>query len=481
MMKLPGQQYCLHFILTAMLAAGMFALSYSQQTSVLIDTSEYQPSPEGINTNLMIAASNGYTTEIHRLIKLGAELNSFDINGITPLMFAVANMKYNTVTALLTYGPDTDIFSNYDETPLHLAAKTNQIEIAEALIRKEADINIKDNFGATPLHYVSIYNYSYLTDMLIYYNATINTTTEDGTTPLMAAVWAGNIEIADMLIQNGADIDHSDNEGFTALHLAAQNGDTLIAELLLRKGAEISKTNSYNYDALSISIHNGHKDMTRYLLRNGSATHKPSGSGLDPFLIARKYSRKEILHLLRDEGLEEKVKFSIDQVSLSVGMKFKLTDIYFGSDICFSEPLHKIRIILGFDLKPDYTKILIKNSDNYFTQYLDKKYILYAGFGKEFIISENYFDGTLGIITDLNVGYMISKTYPGTYIRPENRFVIIPSVKLNYNIRSFDLFAGYEYMNSEYYKPGAHWIKAGISVTFYFDKVRAPLKNIRWY
>ncbi|MCD4770556.1 MAG: ankyrin repeat domain-containing protein [Bacteroidales bacterium] len=481
MLKLPVQRSCLQFIITAILAAGTFVISYSQQTSVLIDTSEYQPYPEGINTNLMIAASNGYTTEIHRLIKLGAEINSFDINGTTPLMFAVANMKYNAVVALLTYGPDTEFFSNYGETPLHLATKTDHLEIAEALIRKKADINIKDNFGATPLHYASIYNYLYITDMLIYYNASVNATTEDGTSPLMAAVWAGNIEIADMLIQNGADTDHSDNEGFTALHLAAQNGDTLMADLLLKNKAEISQKNSSDYDALSISIRNGHKDMTKYLLKKMSVTSNQSGSGIDPFSVARKYSRKEIIHILRDEGLEEKTGFSIDQVSLSAGIKFKLTDIYLGSAICFSEPLHKIRMTLGIDIKPGYTKILVKNSDNHFTQYLDKKYILSAGFGKEFIISENYYDGTLGIITDLNVGYMISEAYLGTYIKPENKFIIIPSVKLNYNIRSFNLFAGYEYMNSEYYKPGAHWLKAGISVNLYFDRVRAPIKNIRWY
>ena len=67
------------------------------------DTIEYIPAwyYGALDYNLMIAASKGLTTEIDRLIELGANINSYTDEGATPLIFAVDNNQLEAVKKLL--------------------------------------------------------------------------------------------------------------------------------------------------------------------------------------------------------------------------------------------------------------------------------------------------------------------------------------------------------------------------------------------
>ena len=76
--------------------------SLSQNIYLSIDTTDYLPYPWGLDYNLMIAASKGYTQEVNRLIALGAEIDGKTDEGVTPLMFAVANNKLESVKILLS-------------------------------------------------------------------------------------------------------------------------------------------------------------------------------------------------------------------------------------------------------------------------------------------------------------------------------------------------------------------------------------------
>lgn len=455
----------------------------AQEAGAIIDTSDYMPGADGLNFNLAVAASKGYAYEIHRLIKLGADPDAADPTGATPIIYAVANNMKEAVTALLTYDPELNFLTPAGESPLLIAARYNLLEIGESLIRKGAQIDFQDYYGAAPLHYAAIYDYFYFTDMLIYYEADRDIRSRDGTTPLMGAIWAGNAEVTDLLIQSGADPSVADNEGFTPLILAAQNGDTLIADLLLKSGASLYAINNHNFDALGISIRSNHLTMTEYLLKkirqNPPAADTPRP--VNPVTIATSYGRKEIIELLSRYGVNDKPPITIDRITFTGSVKVNIHDIYTGGEVSFTDPYHRLRFNAGVDFKPWYTRVLDQVGENLFYQYMDKRYVLYGGVTKYFLLSENYLRGDFTLDLTLNAGYMFSSTYPGTYVKPDNRLVVMPSANIRWIKGNFSIVGGLEYMGTGLYKAGPLWFRAGLSYNFLLKQVKSPLKNIKWY
>ncbi|MDT8401511.1 MAG: ankyrin repeat domain-containing protein [Bacteroidales bacterium] len=458
------------------------ASSSGQQYPVIIDTSDYLPYPDGLNINLMIASAEGYTSEVHRLVKLGADVDATDPENISPLIYAVANNNLNTVKALLEYNPNTGIMTNSGESALHIAAKDNMLEIAEALIRTDADLNLKDRHGATPLHYASAYGYFYMCDLLIYYNAAIEARSEDGSTPLMAAVYSGQADISDLLLQSGASVNMTDNEGYTPLMIAAQNNDTLVMNLLLGAGSDMEAVNAYKYDALGIAIRNNNYEAYRFLVeRTEPGSYKNNKDILSPALIARKYGRSKILAELNEAGLSEASKLSFDHVKIQAGIKASMHDYYTGFGLSFKDPLLRIMLNAGFEIKPSFSRVLVESSPDTYYQYYDKRYIIYAGAGKEFKLHEDYSRGSFSIDLNLNIGYMIVHQYRGTNIKPPDRIRLMPQALLRWNKGNINVHAGYEYMKTDLYKIGPSWFILGLSYDVHFDKMRGPLKKIRWY
>lgn len=453
----------------------------SQQVVAYVDTSDYFPLPAGLNTNLQIAASKGYVFEVYRLIKLGADINDTDYNGMSALSFAVAFNNERCVDAILSYNPKIDTYNYLGESNLHIAVKNNYIEIAEALIRKNASIDIVDPYRCTPLHYASAYNYLYMTDMLIYYGADPDAKSKDGTTPIMASVWVGNAEVSDLLIQSGANINIADTNGFTPLLIAAQNGDTLITKMLLDAGASVRDKNKYNYDVASIAARNGDEKYLSYLFKSTKWSELRNPEAVRPTTAARNYGKTEVFKILKssDNGADGRISF--DMVNISTGLKFNLHDIYTSFNLSFIEPLYKIRFNLGMDFKPWSTRVLLKDSDNLYYQYFDKRYFPYAGLTKEFVLNDNYFKGKTSLLINANIGYMVVDNYPGTYFKPKNKFRFSPGIYVERTYMSFTLSLGYEYMNTGLYKAGPGWLVLDLGYSIPFKKIQAPLKNIVWY
>ena len=458
----------------------------AQDLTFFVDTSEYLTptvfnKTEAYTHNLMIASSYGYLGEIHRLVKLGADVNGKSELRLTPLIYAVANNKPYAVRALLSYNPNLDELTYLGESALHIACLDNRVEIAELLIRKGANINITDNKDCTPLHYAAIYNYLYITDLLLYYGADTDIKCRDGSTPLTAAIWAGNAEVADLLVQAGANVNISDNKGFTPLHIAAQNGDTLLSRLLLDYGAKIDEINSYNYDVASFAGRNGDMNYTRFLLQSTRWKTQRNSEAILPGEVARNYGKLDYYRGLKEAGIDEPGRISFDLVMVSAGLKACIHDIYSKFSISFEEPLYKVRINIGFDFKPWSTRVLEQSDDDTYYQYTDRRYFPRAGVSKEFMLSENIFRGSTSLVLQFNAGYMFTETYQGTYLKPENKFRINPGIALEKSINKFSFSLGYEYMNTDLYRAGPHWLGLDVTYALEFGSFGAPLKNINWY
>jgi ankyrin repeat protein len=448
-----------------------------------IDTSDYLPSfyDSGLNYNLLVAASKGYTSEIERLISLGADINTETIAGVTPLAFAVINNKLDAVNTLLKFNPVLDKLTTSYETPLIIAVKNNNLEICESLIRAGADIDFTDRNGATPLHYASINGYFEITDLLLYYNASIDQKSDEGTTPLLASIMAGYANVTDLLIQNGANMEARNLKGFTPFIMASVNGDTLIMDLLFRHGVDIYAANNAHYNALDLAISYNQPEAAKYLLRIGNKWANHAEHAIDPYLVATKYRRKEMVSLLKKYDVPGQVQFGIDQATITLSSRFTLKDYYTGLSLTLKEPYLNGGIIAGCDMKLWYTRVLIKDSEHLYYQYLDKGYLAYAGVFKDFMLSENPFKSSFILTPSILAGYSFGHKLKGTLMAPANDFVVIPDISLKWNRKNFLITVGMEYIRSEFYHIGPFWVRAGFAYTLFFDKIRSQVSPVKWY
>jgi len=447
------------------------------------DTSGYIPEwfAGGKEYNLMIASSKGLVPEIERLIKKGANINSYTEEGVTPLIFAVSNRQTSAVKKLLKYHPKLDEFTTNWETALMVAVKNNYDTIAEDLIRAGADIDFADNYGASPLHYAALYGYPGMVDLLLYYDATVDTQCDDGFTALHTAIWAGYPEITDLLIQNNANLEARDNDGDTPFLLAATCGDTLIMEILYKFGVDIFARNNNDYNALNLAIAYDHKDAVNYLLKKSTKWYDPEIPGLDPYKVAAKYQRKDIEEILISYNIKGEKSHYIDQISISAYSRFSFHDYYSGLNVAFREPGYNGGFIIGTDMKLWPTRIIKEVSEDNFYQYYDKGAMIYAGLFKDFNLTNRPDRVNTVFTTSLSGGYTFGNSFRGTMIKPDNSLKIIPGIGVKWIKDPLAIFINAEYINyPDYYKIGPIWFKAGLSYNFFLDNMRIKPKKIKW-
>lgn len=478
------------FIIAIMVNAGTFYGQSKLADSALIlnspiDTSEYIPiffTRSALDYNLMIAASRGYQTEIERLISKGADVNAETIEGATPLIFAVSNNRLPAVKSLLANNAILDKTTRSYETPLLIAIKNRYFDVAEVLIRAGADVNFRDKHGATPIHYASLNGDPDFVDLLMYYNASKDIKSTEGTTPLLAAIWAGNTDVADLLIQNGANLEEKDNDGFTPFLLASFYGDTLLMDILYKKGADIYAINNINnHNALSLTILTGQSIAADFLFKIGNKWANPGTNAVNLYSVVSKYRRTEMIKILKKNNIPGQLKYEIDQVDISVSSRFFTNDLFTGLSLSFKEPYLNAGFIVGCDIKLWYTKILIKNSENLFYQYMDKGSVAYAGVFKDFALTDYLDKFNYSFSTSLLAGYSFGNRLKGTLIATENQLRVIPAISFKMTKTNLSLNLGMEYLKTEFYHNGPVWLRLGVSYNYFFDNVRTRIKPIKWY
>lgn len=123
-------------------------------------------------TLLTISAEHGHTIAVHKLLTLGASVNTGTESGTTPVYAAARGGHWHIVDALIKRGADVNQAHQDGSTPLAEASYAGHVDIVKTLIESEADVSIarKDLF-----------------------------------TPLMAATVHGHYEVAKLLIHAGAD------------------------------------------------------------------------------------------------------------------------------------------------------------------------------------------------------------------------------------------------------------------------------------
>ncbi|CAG9788988.1 unnamed protein product [Diatraea saccharalis] len=236
------------------------------------DTNKQSPTPKRASRIqfssgivFLAACTAGDKDEVLRLLKMGADINTANVDGLTALHQACIDDNLDMVEFLVTHGADVNRGDNEGWTPLHATASCGFLSIARYLLENGADVGAVNYDGELP---VDIAESDAMEEMLQKAindkgvdceksrNAEVDTLMSDaknwaangyvevrdpktGGTPLHVAAAKGYIDVAKTLLEDcNAEPDCMDYEGWTPLHAAALWGQKEAAALLLKYGAD---------------------------------------------------------------------------------------------------------------------------------------------------------------------------------------------------------------------------------------------------
>ena len=141
---------------------------------------------------------------------------------------AAANGHADTLRALIAAGANVDSTDNHGLSPLREAAAAGHTTAVDVLLGAHADVNAKCKQGYTPLHDAAWQGRADCVAALLAHGADPRTKALDSRTPLHCAAQRGHAAVVELLVPgcSAADVSAHDKDGWTPLHKAAQEGHT---------------------------------------------------------------------------------------------------------------------------------------------------------------------------------------------------------------------------------------------------------------
>jgi len=253
----------------------------------------------GMKTPLLYATRQGNLELTRELVEAGADIETADANGITPLINAILNHSIVSVNRsgqsdhlkvaqyLVGAGANVNAQDWYGQTPLWVAVDTRNLEFAvtettnrvdreeafaliESLLAAGADPNPRTREFPPERRFIAGTGSNGWVDMT-------------GQTPFLRASVAGDLRVLHLLLDYGADPNITTFDGTNSLMLAAgitwavaetfdEGADALLETVKLAHalGNDINAVNSLGLRAIHGAANRGSDDIILYLAENGA-------------------------------------------------------------------------------------------------------------------------------------------------------------------------------------------------------------------
>ena len=233
-------------------------------------------------TLLHVAARSGNLGVTQWLLNHGADVNTLDYKGDSPLCKAIQSQKHDVVELLLKRGADVDVWDFYNRTPLHEAAVSGNLDIMRLLLNHGADVNALDNLRVSPLYEALRFLKFDVVELLVKVGADVNVRNFRGATPLHEAAKSGNLDILRLLLGHGAEVNTFDHRGISPLRKPLQSQKLDIVNLLLEHGANANARNIHNSTLFHEAVESGNIDAMKLLLSHGADVNAVNYFGDSP-------------------------------------------------------------------------------------------------------------------------------------------------------------------------------------------------------
>jgi ankyrin repeat protein len=185
-----------------------------------------------INGQLVLAARAGQVQRVASLLESGAQVNSRDRNGDTPLNMAAARGNADLVDLLLRSKADVQLPNLTGVTPLMGAAYAGNAQIVRRLLEAGARIDPVDRVKKNAAVYAAAQGCAACLDELLKAGAPVNGRLDHELTLLMWTAGYGHESVARLLMDRGADRALRDDRGKTAADIARELNFPALARLL---------------------------------------------------------------------------------------------------------------------------------------------------------------------------------------------------------------------------------------------------------
>ena len=202
------------------------------------------------------------------------------------------------VPFIIQQGISTESANATGETPLFWAVHHDGASTVRALLSAGANLHARDSLGNSALHSAVRWNAVSATNALLDAGINVNAHSLNGTTPLHDSVRLGNTNIANILINRGANLEVRDSGGNTPLMEAVRAGHADTAGLLARRGADPMTRNSGGDTPLHFAVVSMDFNMINSLLEMVVSIHARNTRNRTPFQIALNDSPQTISALL---------------------------------------------------------------------------------------------------------------------------------------------------------------------------------------
>ena len=234
---------------------------------------------------------------------LPKETNKQQLNVI---LFTAANGNQpKLIEYMLSKGANINSSDNDGCTPLSAAAQAGYLNAVRILIDNEADANLADRYGKTPLDYAIEFQHPETADLL----RSRGGGAKGKGTIFDAAKSCDTARVKAFLKENPKLLDSQDNwgaDGRTSLYYAIEHGCTNVAEFLLQAGANVNlATTIEGHAPLHSAVFKGDKGLVNLLLAHGANVNVKDSLGNTPLATAVHKHQDEIANLLRQHGARE--------------------------------------------------------------------------------------------------------------------------------------------------------------------------------
>ncbi|KAJ8131804.1 hypothetical protein O1611_g1820 [Lasiodiplodia mahajangana] len=291
------------------------------------------PTSQGA-TQLMIAASRGWTESVKILLEHKANVNAVATMknqwpGWTPVMFAAYYHFADIVTILAEAGADLKKQDADGDGPLHLIfrsdapAGTPEFDCLNALMEFQTriDINQTNEVSQTVLQRCAEIGHLKAVQRLVRAGASFNHKDKFGFTALHEAVWKSQIEVVSYLLERGADPNIAGSDVTQAdepLLWACLCCDYSTAKILIDYGADVNcnPVSGYGTPLMAVLLPSsknlgGHDELTQHLLELGADININSQYVGSPLAAAAWSSHPEIVRDLLNRGAVHDVEDSL--------------------------------------------------------------------------------------------------------------------------------------------------------------------------
>ncbi|HEY0072885.1 MAG TPA: ankyrin repeat domain-containing protein, partial [Abditibacteriaceae bacterium] len=204
-------------------------------------------------TLLHVAAARQDKALVVFLIERGAEVQTSDNNGVTPLHSILSQVPRSVpanpqaareiVLLLLEKGADVNSADKSGRTPLYRAMESGQVEAVKLLRERGAKDSLRELFSA-----VQASDRAALEKLLLADARLANAADTQGLSPLHQAVRWRDLPLASLLLDNGANVHLRNLKGETPLHLAIASRQLEMVRLLIERGGLQEKLDDKSED-----------------------------------------------------------------------------------------------------------------------------------------------------------------------------------------------------------------------------------------